>query len=356
MYDVCIVGCGIAGLNLARLLQDKMNVLLIDKRAVSIQDNMIEQGKLCGGLLAPDAQKEFAVQGLSVPVEALVDPQIFAVDAVDLQTGARAMYQRFYINTDRAKLDRWFYSLSSSKVELWENTVFQSYEKQTDHYRVTVRRHGKQEELSCRILVGADGAMSKIARIGCPDQKPIPKYISVQGAFESNDRYSMYYSFFDKRITDFYGWMIPKGDKIVIGFAVSKEQYQENSFDTFMDRVIESGVTPGKKINQRSTLIARPGFRSLPAGSSGGVPLIGEAGGFISSSSAEGISYAMKTSYSLYKAIMKDREHYNKIYERSLVALKLNIMGKIMKSDVYYTPWIRNMAIKSTLMALKMKK
>ncbi|HBN82290.1 MAG TPA: oxidoreductase, partial [Clostridiales bacterium] len=125
--------------------QDKMKVLLIDKRTVSVQKNMIEQGKLCGGLLAPDAQKEFAAQGLSIPVHVLVDPQIFAVDAIDLMTGVHAIYQRFYINVDRAKLDQWLYSLSSHRVELWENTLFQSYVKQKDHYKVTVRRNDKEE-------------------------------------------------------------------------------------------------------------------------------------------------------------------------------------------------------------------
>lgn len=355
MFDICIVGCGIAGLNLARLLQDKMKVLLIDKRTVSVQENMIDQGKLCGGLLAPDAQKEFAVQGLSIPVDVLVNPQIFAVDAIDLQTGVQAIYQRFYINTDRAKLDQWFYSISCDRVELWENTLFQSYVKQKDHYDVTVRRNGKKQEFSCKILVGADGATSRMARISDSKKDRVPEYISVQGAFESIDQYFMYYSFFDKRLTDFYGWMIPKGDKIVIGFAVSKEQYRKDSFDTFVNRVTESGIKPGKKLNERSTWIARPGLGALPHGSTGDIPLIGEAGGFISTSSAEGISYAMKTSYYLYRAIMTDREQYCRLYEKSLGSLKMNVLGKILKSNVYYTPWIRNIAMKSKLLALYIK-
>lgn len=353
MYDICIIGCGIAGLNLARLLQGKFKVLLIDKRAISTQENMITDGKLCGGLLAPDAQKEFAAQGLSIPVHVLVDPQIFAVKAIDLRTGVGAVYQRFYINTDRAKLDRWLYSLSQDSTELWENTVFKSARKENGVYQVTVNRNGKDEELTCKILVGADGATSRTARLNTVEKAP--KYISVQGAFESDHRYCMYYSFFDQRLTDFYGWAIPKGNKLIVGFAVSKDQYQKDSFDILMNRIISFGIKPGKKINDRSTLIARPGLGAMPCASVEGIPLIGEAGGFISTSSAEGISYALKTSYGLYKAIMTDKDHYLSHYEKGFLNIKMNIVGKILKSGVYYNPLLRNLAMMSKVNTVKLK-
>ncbi|HKK95992.1 MAG TPA: hypothetical protein VJ916_06755 [Anaerovoracaceae bacterium] len=46
-YDIIIIGGGPAGSTLARLLDKKLSVLLI---------NYNEKVKPCGGLLAPDAQ------------------------------------------------------------------------------------------------------------------------------------------------------------------------------------------------------------------------------------------------------------------------------------------------------------
>jgi geranylgeranyl reductase len=352
-FDLCIVGCGIAGLNLARLLKGKQDILLIDKRNISGQEDMIKEGKLCGGLLAPDAQKEFACQRLSIPVRVLIDPQIFAVNAVDLKTGASAVYQRFYINTDRAKLDRWLYSLSEGHVELWENTLFLNAQKEKDFHKVTVRKNGKEEVFLCKTLVGADGGVSKTARLG--NVQKVPRYISVQCAYEADERYFMYYSFFDIRLTDFYGWMIPKADKLVVGYAVSEDRYKKDSMEVLVRRMRELGINPGRKINERSTLIARPEFTALPCCRSGDIPLIGEAGGFISTSSAEGISYALKTSYELYHAIMTDPKRYLALYEKGVAKLRQNIIGKIAKSKIYYTPWIRNAAIRSKIMAVKLK-
>ena len=353
MYDICIIGGGIAGLNLSRLCSSDYKTLLIDKRAICTQNNMISQGKLCGGLLAPDAQKEFAVQGLSIPISVLIDPQIFAVKAVDLASKNEAVYQRFYINTDRARLDRWLFSLSQGKADIIENAVVKNIEKCEGYYTIIFNKNGKDQKVKCKIPVGADGAVSKIFRLN--KNKQIPKYISVQGAFEAKNPYFMYYSFFDKRLTDFYGWVIPKGDCIIAGFAVSEKDYRNNSFDSYISKIREYGIETGPGINIRSTLIARPSLYGMPCPVSGGIPLIGEAGGFMSSSSAEGISYALKTSYSLYEAIVKDEINFCKIYEQSVRKIILNIYGKIIKSSVYYQPFLRNLAMKSKINTIKIK-
>ncbi len=61
MYDIVIVGSGPAGSNLARLIGDKYKVLLIDKRDLENENPKNHTNKCCGGLLAPDAQKNCKV-------------------------------------------------------------------------------------------------------------------------------------------------------------------------------------------------------------------------------------------------------------------------------------------------------
>ena len=116
MYDVCVVGAGPAGSSLARLLDARYRVLLVDRRRLD-QPPGTGPRKACGGLLAPAAQKELARQGLGVPGHVLVGPQLFAVRAVDVDANLERCYQRHYINVDREVFDRWLVSLVPARVD-----------------------------------------------------------------------------------------------------------------------------------------------------------------------------------------------------------------------------------------------
>lgn len=117
MYDIVIVGSGPAGSTLARLISNKYKVLIMDKR--DLQDERQENhiNKCCGGLLSPDAQKMIAKFGLGMPQDILVHPQLFAVRTMDLTNNLEGLYQRFYLNMDREKFDRWLVSLIPNDVE-----------------------------------------------------------------------------------------------------------------------------------------------------------------------------------------------------------------------------------------------
>ncbi len=56
--------------------------------------------------------------GLGLPQSVLVSPQLFVVRAMDLPSGVERYYQRFYLNMDREKSDRWLLSLVPGNVEL----------------------------------------------------------------------------------------------------------------------------------------------------------------------------------------------------------------------------------------------
>ena len=88
LYDIAIIGAGPAGSTLARELaraREDLKIILIDGQSA-------DNPKPCGGLLAPDAQKVLARFGLTLPTSLLDDPQIFAVETVDL--GSRLV--RYY--------------------------------------------------------------------------------------------------------------------------------------------------------------------------------------------------------------------------------------------------------------------
>ena len=90
-YDAAIIGAGPAGATFARRLAQQspeLKILLLDAQ---------DEGhkKPCGGLLAPDAQKTLAHFDLVLPKSVLADPQIFAVETMDLRTRRVRYYQRY---------------------------------------------------------------------------------------------------------------------------------------------------------------------------------------------------------------------------------------------------------------------
>ncbi|MHC4540530.1 MAG: FAD-dependent oxidoreductase, partial [Planctomycetota bacterium] len=110
MFDIAIIGAGPAGATLARLIAGQYKVLLVDKRPLDVAQGHSAR-KCCGGLLAPDAQGMLSRMGLGLPKSVLVDPQLFVVRAIDTKQQIERYYQRYYINMDRLKFDRWLLSM-----------------------------------------------------------------------------------------------------------------------------------------------------------------------------------------------------------------------------------------------------
>lgn len=78
--DVLIVGGGPAGATAARILSAKYSVMVLEKKLPGAS-------KLCGGLLAPAAQKALDGLGLVLPESVKVEPQLRTVRAVDWDSG-----------------------------------------------------------------------------------------------------------------------------------------------------------------------------------------------------------------------------------------------------------------------------
>ncbi|NLB77564.1 MAG: oxidoreductase, partial [Clostridiaceae bacterium] len=81
--------------------------------------------------------------------------------------------------------------------------------------------------------------------------------------------------------------------------------------------------------------------------------LVGEAGGFISPSSAEGISYALKSSYALAMSLKDGIGDFQKRYKKNLRPVLRSITFKQMKSPGMYNQTIRGMVIKSGILSSK---
>ena len=179
MYDIAIIGAGPAGSTLARLLAERYRILLVDKRPLDRNPEEDCPDKCCGGLLAPDAQAMLSKMGLGLSKSVLVGPQLFVVRAIDLRHKLERYYQRYYINMDRGKFDRWLLSMISPSVELRLGQRFKSYRRDKNHFIIKLVKDGRSCKEQARILVGADGASSRVRKLSLPDRISPKTYIAI---------------------------------------------------------------------------------------------------------------------------------------------------------------------------------
>lgn len=353
MYDIVIIGAGPAGSTLARMLDNKYKVLIVDKRNFyDINDK--KKGVCCGGLLAPDAQNMLAHLSLGVPKEVLTGPQMFSVKTLDFVNKIERYYQREYINVDRESFDRWLISLIPDSVEKAFNSIYKSYQIKDNCFEIKLRNSNKEDyKVKAKILVGADGVMSRLREQTFNKNLMPEKYVSIQHWFKTDKDMPYYTSIFDKEVTDFYSWIIQKEDNLILGTAIPIEENANEKFNILVNKLKKQGYIDGSSHKEEGTLIMRTRKTTQINVLKGNVALIGEAAGFISPSSAEGISYALKSGAMLASSINIDFNDFSKDYLKKVKKIKFNIRIKNIKLIFMYNNFLRKIIMKTGVLSMK---
>lgn len=341
-YDILIVGLGPAGATLARLLSESgLTVAAVDSKS-NAPDSF---RKPCGGLLAPDAQRALSRYNISLPREVLASPQIFAVKTIDLPSGLVRHYQRCYLNTDRHRFDLWLISLIGSGVDLFQASYCQKIERATDGFRVTLTKKGENSKtLFCRKIIGADGANSIVRRTFLP--KRTRQYVCIQQWFPENSKNPYYAALFDERITDCYAWSDSKDGYLILGAALPKQGCRA-AFEQLKKNLTVYGYHFPAPLYTEACLVNRPASPFEFSLADKGVFLIGEAAGFVSPSSLEGISSAMKSAQILAEILQSGQPELEKAYCRSTRRLRIHLTMKLLKCPFLYHPLLRRLILRS---------
>ena len=355
MYDIAIIGAGPAGATLARLIGEHYNVLLVDKRGLIATPEGFSSGKCCGGLLAPDAQKMLSTLGLGLPKSVLEEPQLFVVKAVDIEQGLERYYQRHYINMNRQRFDSWLLSLIPSRVDIRTTCRLKSYAPEDNSFKLTLVKGNKTYVERSSIVIGADGATSQV-RLQSSSKPLFPKqYFAIQEWVEGDNNFPYFTSLFDRTITDYYCWTIPKGDLLVIGAAFHPKQRASEKFKLLKKKLGSLGFEFGKTVWREGAFLLRPVKTQQLSTGTKGIALLGEAGGWISPSSAEGLSYAFRSALALAGALHTTPDGFEKRYDEKMRTLRRNIFMKNWKSHFIFNPNLRKAVMRSGLQSMKMQ-
>ncbi|MDD3927825.1 MAG: FAD-binding protein [bacterium] len=348
MYDIAIIGAGPAGATLARLVGNKYKVLLLERRTFE-QPLYTGHQKCCGGLLDPDAQYMLATFGLGLPKTVIASPQMFAVRTIDFDNSIERYYQRHYVNVDREEFDKWTESLVPDEVDIRNGSSYLSHEILDDHVRIRYSQGKNKLEADSRIIVGADGAYSAVRRHSFLENDPPKRYIALQEWFENSQNINYYGALFDEDVTDFYSWIIPKDDYLILGSALEPRNSTDKKFSLLKEKLKRYGFELNKCIRRNGTNLLRPQSSKQINIGRGSIALVGEAAGFISPSSAEGFSYAFRSALALADSLVEDFEGWEYIYKKKTIELERNITFKILKSPFMYNKRLRRLVMKTGL-------
>ncbi|MEY4855616.1 MAG: hypothetical protein RL409_1305 [Gemmatimonadota bacterium] len=290
LYDVVVIGGGPAGATAAyEIAQAGRSVMLLDRAG---------RTKPCGGAVPPQLLRDFAVPEslmvAQIDTARIISPTSRTVD-IPVGDGYVGM-------VDRDVFDEWLRTRAAQAGADRQVGTFTHFDRGADGVPVVSytdgrSRSGETRQVRARMVIGADGALSPVARQCIPNAhkaKHVFAYHEIVKSPVAGDtanfgaaRCDVYYQ--APLSPDFYAWVFPHGETTSIGTGSLQKGFGLRAAVAKLRR--DTGLDRVETIRKEGAPIP---IKPLPQWDNGrDVVLAGDAAGVVAPASGEGIFYAM---------------------------------------------------------------
>ncbi len=327
-YDVTIVGGGPAGCMVASNLSSDYRTLILDQ-------SVFPRKKTCGGALlekSTDFLKQF-----DVPDNVFAEPRSLNLRYSDWDTGLKIERDRDFWNVYRDRFDEWLFGQIPETVDFSDSTRVLDYGVEDSGLVLTIKYRNNVSRVRTRYLVDASGVYSIVQKkMG---RRP-PLYVAVQDYFIAEDDSNFLDAFLCDEVTDYYIWVIPKDGFVLAGTAFREGVDVKRKIRVYRSKLQEE-LGLGNPVESEAGMLLRPMSLDDILLTSNNILLVGEAAGLISSSTGEGISFALRSGDYCARALNKCFEEPYDLYKKYCSALIGEVCDKIERAKIYSNREIR---------------